>query len=68
MKKTLKKILTKFPRFYSIFFSSYDAYQRFRFVADLLKKTRTKTILDIGGDIGHLRYFLLKKKIITADI
>ncbi len=68
IKKISKSILTKFPRFYSIFFSSFDSYQRFKFVANLLKKTKVKTILDVGGDIGHLRYFLPKKKIVTADI
>ena len=68
IKKTVKSIFTRFPRFYSIFFSSFDAYQRFKAVADLLDNKEIQNILDVGGDIGHLRYFLPKKEITIADV
>jgi len=66
-KKFLKKLFSFSPRFYSLFFSSFDAYQRFKIVSELIKETSSEKILDIGGDIGHLRFFLPDKKIVTAD-
>jgi ubiquinone/menaquinone biosynthesis C-methylase UbiE len=68
VKKFFKKLLTSSPRLYSLLLSSFDAYQRFKLVSELVKETDSEKILDIGGDIGHLRYFLPGRSITTADV
>jgi O-antigen biosynthesis protein len=68
LKNKIKKSFIKFPAIYRIFSSSFDAYQRFRIVSELVKETDSRSVLDVGGDAGHLRYFLSDLNITTADV
>ena len=59
IKKIVKKIFLKFPGFYSIVFSSFDVYQRFKVTSNIIKRHKEiKTILDVGGSKNHIKYFI----------
>ncbi len=47
---------------------SFDEYQRYKFVSELIAKLESQTILDVGGGAGVIRRFLKDKEIIVLDV
>jgi len=47
---------------------SFDEYQRYKFVSELIAKLGGRTILDVGGGAGVVRRFLKDREILVLDI
>lgn len=63
--KVLARFISRLPKAVAL---SFDEYQRYQSVSELILRLKGKTILDVGGGAGVIRRFLRDKEILILDV
>lgn len=69
LKNNMKRIFYKINNFWPISAkTSFDVYQRYKIVSDLISNLECDSVLDVGGGFGTAKVFLKDKDVLTIDL